>query len=259
MILRKWDALPDTIRNQEIKKYYDNLYKKRFSLYLKRAFDIILSLILLLLCSPFFAVFSVWIKLDSKGPVFFRQVRVTQYAKQFRIIKFRTMVQNAEKKGELITSANDARITKIGKKLRDSKLDELGQLLNILKGDMTFVGVRPEVQKYVDCYTPEMMATLLLPAGITSRTSLYYKSEEQLLAMADDRDKTYREEVLPAKMYYNLKGIEEFSLWNDMKTLVMTFLAVVKHIEYNPTPEELIRQRVWCEKNGKLASENEQI
>ena len=162
MLLRKWDDIPEFMRNDEVKKYYDILIKKRFSLMLKRFFDIIMSLLLLIVLSPAFLILAIWIKVDSQGTVFYRQERITQYGRTFRIFKFRTMVSNADKIGTLVTTQNDSRITRVGEKIRKCRLDEIPQLINILKGDMSFVGTRPEVQKYVDAYTDEMKATLLL-------------------------------------------------------------------------------------------------
>lgn len=185
-----------------------------------------LSLILLVVLSPVFVVLAVAIKLDSKGPVFYRQVRITTYGKPFRIFKFRTMVQNADKIGTQVTGGNDSRVTKVGKAIRKYRLDEISQLIDVLRGKMTFVGVRPEVPKYVKTYTPEMMATLLLPAGITSKASIFYKDEGKLLDSAEDIDKTYIETILPDKMYYNLKSLEEFSFFEDIKVMFMTLFAV---------------------------------
>ncbi len=227
MILRKWDKLPDEFKNDSVKEYYDILKTKSFSLLLKRAFDIVVSFTMLLVLLPVFIVIAIIIKSDSRGPVFYRQVRVTQYGKKFKIFKFRTMVQNADKIGTQVTVNNDSRVTKIGGFLRKYRLDELPQLIDVLRGTMTFVGVRPEVQKYVDAYTDEMMATLLLPAGITSKTSIYYKDESELLDTSGDTDKTYIEVVLPQKMVYNLKGIKEFSFFNDIKIMFMTVAAVL--------------------------------
>lgn len=227
MILRKWDKLPDEFKNDSVKEYYDILKTKSFSLLLKRAFDIVVSFTMLLVLLPVFIVIAIIIKSDSRGPVFYRQVRVTQYGKKFKIFKFRTMVQNADKIGTQVTVNKDSRVTKIGGFLRKYRLDELPQLIDVLRGTMTFVGVRPEVQKYVDAYTDEMMATLLLPAGITSKTSIYYKDESELLDTSGDTDKTYIEVVLPQKMVYNLKGIKEFSFFNDIKIMFMTVAAVL--------------------------------
>lgn len=227
MILRSWDKLPEYMRNDKVKSYYELLKKRTGSLIMKRIFDIVMSLLLLMILSPVFLVVSIWIKLDSKGPVFFRQVRVTTYGKQFRIFKFRTMCENAEKKGSLVTVGNDSRITKVGEKIRHCRLDEIPQLLNVLAGDMTFVGTRPEVVKYVNAYSDEMYATLLLPAGITSVASIQYKDEDEILSKAKDPDDAYIHEVLPDKMKYNLASIENFSFLNEIKTMANTLKAVI--------------------------------
>lgn len=191
-------------------------------------FDLILSCVLIVLLSPVMLILAVAIKLDSPGTVMFRQVRVTQYGKEFRIFKFRTMVQNAQQLGTQVTVKGDNRITRMGHLLRKCRLDELPQLFNILLGEMSFVGTRPEVPKYVSRYTPEMMATLLLPAGVTSQASIQYKDEDRLLENAQDADKTYVEQVLSGKMEYNLKSILEFSIWKDFKTMIDTVVAVVR-------------------------------
>ena len=228
MILKKWEELPKEFQTEEVKKYYDILNKKRGSLFLKRVFDVIVSLILLIILLPVFIILGIAIKIDSKGPVFFRQERITQYGKTFRIFKFRTMVNNAEKLGTQVTVGNDSRITRVGSFIRNCRLDEISQLLNILTGDMTFVGTRPEVKKYVDHYTKEMKATLLLSAGVTSLASIYYKNEAELLANSNNPDKTYVEEILPEKMKYNLQSIEKFNFLEDIKIMFMTALAVIK-------------------------------
>lgn len=227
MILRSWDKLPKYMRNDKVKPYYELLKKRTCFLIMKRIFDIVMSLLLLMILSPVFLVVSIWIKLDSKGPVFFRQVRVTTYGKQFRIFKFRTMCENAEKKGSLVTVGNDSRITKVGEKIRHCRLDEIPQLLNVLAGDMTFVGTRPEVVKYVNAYSDEMYATLLLPAGITSVASIQYKDEDEILSKAKDPDDAYIHEVLPDKMKYNLASIENFSFLNEIKIMANTLKAVI--------------------------------
>lgn len=228
MTLKKWEELPKEFQTEEVKKYYDILNKKKGSLFLKRVFDVIVSLIMLIILLPVFIILGIAIKVDSKGPVFFRQERITQYGRTFRIFKFRTMVNNAEKLGTQVTVGNDSRITRVGSFIRNCRLDEISQLLNILTGDMTFVGTRPEVKKYVDCYTKEMMATLLLPAGVTSLASIYYKDEAELLEKSEDPDKTYIEEILPEKMKYNLQSIEKFNFIEDIKIMFMTALAVIK-------------------------------
>ena len=226
MILKSWDALPENMRTEEVRPYYDLLKKHTFALVLKRCFDVIMSLLLLIILSPVFLVLAVWIKIDSPGPVFFRQVRVTQYGREFKIFKFRTMVNDAEKKGTLVTVSADARITEVGKKIRHVRLDEIPQLINILTGDMTFVGTRPEVPLYVHAYTKEMMATLLLPAGVTSEASIQYKDEDDLISSAKNPGETYIKVVLPQKMIYNLNAIRSFSLGKEFKTLGRTLKAV---------------------------------
>ncbi|MBO4939978.1 MAG: sugar transferase [Clostridia bacterium] len=223
----KWEKLPAEMQTDEVRKYYDILKKKSFALCMKRLFDIVVSLIMLVILSPLFLILAIAIKIDSKGPVFYRQLRVTQYGKRFRIFKFRSMVQNADKVGSHVTVNNDARITKVGKFIRKCRLDEICQLIDVLRGTMSFVGTRPEAVKYVDKYTTEMMATLLLPAGITSEASIYYKNESELLDGVEDVDKVYVENVLPDKMYYNLKAIERFSFWRDIKIMFMTVFAVL--------------------------------
>ena len=228
LILKKWEELPEEFQTEEVKKYYDILSKKKGSLFLKRVFDVIVSLIMLIILLPVFIILGIAIKIDSKGPVFFRQERITQYGRTFRIFKFRTMVNNAEKLGTQVTVGNDSRITRVGSFIRNCRLDEISQLLNILTGDMTFVGTRPEVKKYVDHYTQEMMATLLLPAGVTSLASIYYKDEAELLEKSENPDKTYIEEILPEKMKYNLQSIEKFNFLEDIKIMFMTALAVIK-------------------------------
>ncbi|MEH7115736.1 sugar transferase [Neobacillus niacini] len=228
MRLKKWEDLPSNLKNDSVKKYYDILYKKKFSLFAKRLFDIVVAVITIICLSPFFIFISIAIKVDSKGSIMFRQVRVTQYGKIFKIYKFRTMVNGADKIGTQVTTNNDARITRVGKVLRKLRFDEIPQLLNIIIGDMSFVGTRPEVEEYVKCYTDEMMATLLLPAGVTSQASIIYKDEERLLANAIDADETYVYNILPEKMKYNLISIEEYSFIDDIKTMVKTVVAVIK-------------------------------
>lgn len=228
MRMISWEKLPPQMQTEAVKPYYEILQKKQISLIFKRLFDIVVSLIMLLILSPVFLVLAIAIKLDSKGPVFYRQVRVTQYGKEFRIFKFRTMVNNADKIGSQVTVGGDSRITRVGKVIRGCRLDEIGQLLNILGGSMTFVGTRPEVPKYVEKYTPEMWATLLLPAGVTSEASIRYKDEAALLDAAEDVDATYIQDVLPGKMKYNLRSIQEYSFFKDIKTMFQTVFAVVE-------------------------------
>lgn len=227
-MLRKWEDLPDYMRTEEIRPYYDSLKKKQMSLLLKRCFDLIVGIIVFIILSPIMIIFSIAIVIDSKGGVFFRQERVTQYGRKFRIFKFRTMVANAESIGSQVTVQNDMRITRVGKLLRKTRLDEFPQLINVILGDMSFVGTRPEVTKYVERYTPEMYATLLLPAGITSIASIKYKDEDELLANADNVDDVYVNEVLPGKMKYNLSSITSFSFIGEIVTMIKTVIAVLK-------------------------------
>lgn len=226
-MLKNWNELPKYMRTDEVRPYYDLLQKKRLSLFFKRVFDIVVSLIMIILCSPILLIISILIVKDSKGGVFYRQERVTQYGRVFRIFKFRTMVQNADQIGTQVTVSNDSRITKIGSKLRDCRLDELPQLFNIFLGDMTFVGTRPESVHYVKSYTNEMYATLLLPAGVTSEASIEYKDEAELLDQADNVDSVYINEVLPEKMKYNLNSIKEFSFFKEITTMFRTVFAVL--------------------------------
>lgn len=195
---------------------------------LKRFFDIIMSLLLLIVLSPVFLILAIWIKADSKGTVFYRQERITQYGRTFRIFKFRTMVSNADKINTLVTTQNDSRITRVGEKIRKCRLDEIPQLINILKGDMSFVGTRPEVQKYVDAYTDEMKATLLLPAGVTSLASLKYRDEDEIISQETDKGKTvdqaYIEDVLPEKMKFNLEYLNNFNILKDVNLCVKTVI-----------------------------------
>lgn len=226
-MLRKWEDLPDFMRNDEVKPYYEVLKKKKISLILKRILDLIGGLILLIILAVPMVVIAVWIKLDSKGPVFYRQERITAYGKHFKIHKFRTMVNNADKIGTSVTVGNDSRITKVGAKLRGCRLDELPQVLDLISGNMSFVGTRPEAVKYVEKYKPEYMATLLLPAGITSEASIRYKDEAELLDAADDVDRVYVEKVLPGKMKYNLKSIKKFSFLGEIATMFRTVFVVL--------------------------------
>lgn len=226
MVLRNWQDLPQFMQVEEVRRYYEILLRKKNSLLLKRMFDIAVSIILLFLLSPVFLILAIAIKADSKGPVFYRQVRVTQYGKKFRIHKFRSMVDKAEQKGTLVTVKGDSRITKVGRFIRDKRLDEIPQLIDVLQGNMSFVGVRPEVPKYVKAYTPEMRATLLLPAGITNLTSIYYKNEDKLLDKEGDPDRIYIKEILPGKMEWNLKGIEKYGFWIEIGVMFMTVFSV---------------------------------
>ena len=230
MELRPWQLLPDEMRTKEVRKYYNILMKHRMWLKMKRFLDVIVAGIMLAVLIIPMGVIALAIRLDSPGPIFFRQARVTQYGRIFRIYKFRTMVDNASKLGSAVTVDNDVRITKVGAFLRKYRMDEFPQLFNILAGDMTLVGTRPEVPKYVKKYNKEMYATLLLPAGLTSRTSIAYKDEDKLLGEAVDEESTdniYLNEVLPAKMRYNLESMKHFGVKSDATVLWDTFASVV--------------------------------
>lgn len=226
-MLKKWEALPEFMKNDEVRVYYEILQKKKISMFLKRVMDLCGGVLLLLVLALPMGIIAVMIKMDSEGPIFYRQERVTTYGKHFKIHKFRTMVSNADKIGSTVTVGNDDRITKVGAKLRGCRLDELPQVLDLISGNMSFVGTRPEAVKYVEKYKPEYMATLLLPAGITSEASIRYKDEATLLDIADDVDRVYIEEVLPGKMRYNLDSIRRFSFFGDIATMFRTVFAVL--------------------------------
>lgn len=226
-ILPHWDELPDDIKNEKVRPYYDALSKHKAGLFFKRVLDVIAAIDLIILLGIPMLVIAIMIKCDSKGPVFFRQERVTSYGARFRIHKFRTMVNNADKIGTSVTVDNDTRITKVGSKLRKLRLDEFPQLFDVLSGDMSFVGTRPEVVKYVDRYNDEMKATLLMPAGITSIASIEYKDEAELLEKAEDADEVYVNDILPDKMKYNLMSVKEFGFFKDIGVLFKTVAAVL--------------------------------
>lgn len=220
--MKSWNKLPKEFQCDEVKPYYEVLKKKKISRFFMRMFDIVMSFFPLIFLFVFFIIIAIIIKLTSKGPVFYRQVRITRYNEEFRIFKFRTMIQNADKKGSLVTTKNDSRITGIGKFLRKTKLDELPQLINVLFGQMTFVGTRPEVAKYVDKYSNEMLATLLMPAGITSSASIKYKDESSLIENATDVDEVYINQILPDKMKYNLEDIKKYNFFREIRIIFKT-------------------------------------
>ena len=225
--MRKWKDLPEFMKCVEVKEYYDILSKKKISLALKRAFDIVAGIGVLAVTAIPMLVIGVKIATESKGGVFYRQERVTTYGKKFKIHKFRTMVANADQIGSAVTVSGDSRITPTGAFLRKYRLDELPQVFDILSGNMSFVGTRPEVVKYVKKYKPEYLATLLLPAGITSEASIRYKDEAELLDAATDVDKVYVNDVLPGKMKYNLESIKKFSFCREILTMFRTVFAVL--------------------------------
>ena len=226
-MLRRWENLPDFMRLPEVRPYWETLDKKKVQLVLKRVFDIFAGIMCFVMVSLPMLIIAVIIKIDSQGPVFYRQERVTTYGKHFRIHKFRTMVSNADKIGTIVTVSNDSRITRVGSTLRRFKLDELPQVFDVISGNMSFVGTRPEAVKYVDQYRPEYYATLLLPAGITSEASIRYKDEAKLLDAANDVDRVYIESVLPEKMKFNLRSIQDFSFIGEISTMFRTLFAVI--------------------------------
>ena len=215
-MFRKWEDLPDYMRTEAVRPYYDSLKKKRCSLIIKRGFDFFAAVCMLFILWPL-----------SNGGVFFRQERVTQYGRKFKILKFRTMAAGAWQMGSQVTISDDMRVTKAGKALRKYRLDELPQLYNIILGDMSFCGTRPEVPRFVRTYTKEMMATLLLPAGVTSEASICFRNESRLLDKAEDTDEIYVRQILPKKMEYNLWSVKHFSLLKEIRTMVKTVFAVL--------------------------------
>ncbi|MBQ1518152.1 MAG: sugar transferase [Clostridia bacterium] len=226
MLLPRYSTLSKQMQNDEVLKYYNILSKRTGSLILKRISDIICALLLIVILAVPMLIVAVCVKADSPGPVFFRQRRVTTGGRVFSIFKFRTMYVNDNAKNAQVTSGTDSRITKTGRTLRKLRLDEMPQLFNVLSGDMTFVGTRPEVERYVEKYTPEMYATLLMPAGITSMTSIKYRNEEEILEKADDVEKAYIEQILPDKMKYNLEYIEKFNFFYDIYIMLLTVVKV---------------------------------
>ena len=226
--MRKWENMPPFLKNDRVNVYYDILKEHEKELRIKRKFDTFLAAFMLAVIWPVFLLIGLLIKLDSPGPVFFKQERVTQYGRKFQILKFRTMVQNAEKMGSQITKSHDSRLTRVGRVIRGCRIDELPQLVIVLLGDMYFVGTRPYVVKYVRAYTDEMKATLLLPAGITSEASISYKDEGEMMEGVDDVDDVYIHQVLPEKMEYNLEALRNYSLLGDLRTMVRTVFAVLR-------------------------------
>ena len=226
-ILISWEKLPGNMKSDEVRKYYDILQSKKAAFIFKRIFDLVFSIIFALILSPVMLVVCLIIKLDSPGKIIFKQKRVTAGGRVFEIFKFRTMVENAESLGSQVTAGEDSRITKCGKWLRKLRIDEFPQIFNIIKGDLSFVGPRPEVPRYVKEYTPEMTATLLMPAGVTSTASILYKDEAKLLENAKNPDEVYISKILPEKMKYNLDYIRKFGIIYDCKIIIKTVIAVL--------------------------------
>lgn len=212
------------MRNNYTKKYYQTIILRKKSLILKRIFDILASFLLLFFLLPLILLISIIIKLDSEGPIIYKQRRVTQYRKEFLIFKFRTMRENS---GSKISYKNDSRVTKVGKILRKFKLDEIPQLVNVLFGEMTFVGTRPEVPEYVQKYNKKMLSTLILPAGITSIASIKFRDEEKYFNDSSNVESIYLNCVLPNKMIYNIEYLRKFSFLFDIKILFLTFLKIL--------------------------------
>lgn len=194
---------------------------------MKRLFDFVVSCLGLLVLSPLFLILAIWIKCDSRGPVFYRQIRVGRYNREFELLKLRSMVVGADKKGLITIGGRDARITRSGYYIRKYKLDELPQLFNVLKGDMSLVGPRPEVRKYVDLYSPEQLHVLDVRPGITDPASIRYRNENELLERADDPDKYYTDVVMQDKLRINLLYVAEHSFWSDIKFIFMTFREII--------------------------------
>ena len=227
MLIKKWEKLPPELQIDEVRPYWEILRKKNFSLFWKRVFDITVSGIVLLLLLPFFLILSLAIVIDSRGGVFYRQERVTQYGKHFRIFKFRSMVKDADKKGTLVTTSHDARVTRVGKFIRKFKIDEISQLIDVFRGTMTFIGTRPEVPKYVNQYKAEYLATLLLPAGVSSSASIMFKNENDMLDKVENADEVYVNKILPIKMKWNLFDLQKYGYLRDIKLCFMTVFGVL--------------------------------
>lgn len=193
---------------------------------MKRLFDIVSSGLGLIVLSPLFAILAVWIKTDSRGPVFYRQIRVGRDNKDFRLYKFRSMRPDSDKFGLITVGGRDPRVTRSGYYIRKYKLDEFPQLINVFLGDMSLVGPRPEVRKYVDMYTPEQMRVLKVRPGITSLASIRYRNENDILAASEDPDRTYIEQVMPDKLAIDLEYVDHATLWNDIKLIFSTFREI---------------------------------
>ena len=226
-MLRKWEDLPEFMQSEEVYPYWEELWKKRGQLVVKRVFDLFAGIILLIMLAIPMVVIAILIKKEDSGPILYCQERVTTYGRRFRIHKFRTMVDRADQNGTAVTVKGDSRITRVGEKLRCFRLDELPQLFDVISGEMSFVGTRPEVVKYVEKYKPEYNATLLMPAGITSEASIRYKNEAEMLDSVSDVDNFYMEKILPEKMKWNLKSIKEFCFWGEFLTMLRTVFSVL--------------------------------
>lgn len=195
---------------------------------LKRFFDIVASALGLIVLSPLLLVVAIWVKLDSEGPVFFRQVRVGRYNKDFRIFKFRSMRVGSDKGSQVTIGGRDPRVTRSGYFIRKFKIDELPQLINVLVGDMSLVGPRPEVRHYVDYWTPEQMRVLDVRPGITDPASIRFRNENELLAKAKNPEKYYVEVIMPQKIKLYLEYVNQASFWYDLKLILQTFKVIIR-------------------------------
>lgn len=223
------EPVEETTESSKEEIDFDTLMKeKKVSLFFKRAFDILASWFGILFLLPIFIIVSIAIVVDSKGGVFFLQTRVGKNGKEFKIIKFRTMVTDAEAKGLQITVGADSRVTAVGNFLRKTKIDELPQLFNVLVGQMSFVGPRPEVPKYVDMYTDYQRNILRIRPGITELASIVYRDENEVLAAAEDPEDTYINDVMQKKLELNIEYMQKMSLLYDIKLIFKTFLAILE-------------------------------
>ena len=195
---------------------------------MKRFFDIVASALGLIVLSPLLLVVAIWVKLDSEGPVFFRQVRVGRYNKDFRIFKFRSMRVGSDKGSQVTIGGRDPRVTRSGYFIRKFKIDELPQLINVLVGDMSLVGPRPEVRHYVDYWTPEQMRVLDVRPGITDPASIRFRNENELLAKAKNPEKYYVEVIMPQKIKLYLDYVNQASFWYDLKLILQTFKVIIR-------------------------------
>ncbi len=225
-MIRKFRDLPDYMKNDEVRPYYRIVAGKKVYMFFKRLMDIVLSALALILVSPIILITAIIIKLGSKGPLFYRQTRVTRYGREFKILKFRTMVVDADKIGGSVTVDNDPRVTGIGRLLRRFRLDEFPQLINVLIGDMSLIGTRPEVPAMVAKYDKVMYATLLTRSGMLSSAAIEFKHEADLLKEVEDTETYYIKEILPKKMEYNLSDIEHFSFINEVKIFFRALGAI---------------------------------
>ena len=232
----KNDFVNEKLKNEEIEikeiieeiNIEEILINKKINMFFKRVFDISFSLIGIIVLCPIFLVLSLLIKITSKGPIFFHQIRVGRYGRKFKILKFRTMIVDAEKKGMQITVGKDKRITKIGFFLRKTKLDELPQLINVFKGDMSFVGPRPEVPKYVNLYTENQKKVLLVRPGITDIASIEFRNENEILSRSYNPEKDYIEKIMNEKIELNYRYLKKISVYEDIKIIINTIVTIIK-------------------------------